>query len=333
VTALHTLAAFLVLNGVEPTAATADCLPDDNGCKARRSEQRAASAPTPDQRATYLRSAHRSYLFLFDKTGDVLDLCSARRTFDASLAVKDQSADERARTRVLRDDLVARERKTGATCKGVAKQRRASKSDTPPVVAGVRNRKAPPDPPARTDLTGEPPPLLTNAATIEPATRARTAAIGESIHRRRRSCQSVPTTMPCRSPPGARHRGREHADGPRPGRGLVIAGGVTLGAGVVLTAAAGYLGRRMSETRQQYFAIVDMVGGGFGTDDQDATAGGLFHDYNVMRTQALTLALAGGATIVLAAVLAGVGGRRMARAASRTALVPVPGGLALHARF
>jgi hypothetical protein len=52
-----------------------------------------------------------------------------------------------------------------------------------------------------------------------------------------------------------------------------------------------------------------------------------------MRTQALALALAGGATIVLAAVLAGIGGRRMARAASRTALVPVPGGLALHARF
>lgn len=91
-----TLAALLVLNGAAPSVATADCPPDDNGCKARRSELRAASAQTPDQRATYLRSAHRSYLFLFDKTGDVLDLCSARRTFDASMAVKDQSAEEHA---------------------------------------------------------------------------------------------------------------------------------------------------------------------------------------------------------------------------------------------
>ena len=86
--ALHTLAAFLVLNGVEPTAATADCLPDDNGCKAKRSELRAASAQTPDQRATYLRSAHLSYLSLFDETGDVHDLCSARKAFDANLAVR-----------------------------------------------------------------------------------------------------------------------------------------------------------------------------------------------------------------------------------------------------
>ncbi len=43
--------------------------------------------------------------------------------------------------------------------------------------------------------------------------------------------------------------------------------------------------------------------------------------------------LAGGVSVVVAAVLLAVGGRRMARAPSRTALVPVPGGLALHARF
>jgi hypothetical protein len=332
VTVLHTLAAFLVLNGVEPTAAKADCLPDDNGCKARRSEQRAASAPTPDQRATYLRSAHRSYLFLFDKTGDVRDLCSARRAFDASLAVKDQSADERARTQVHQDDLVARERQAGAACKSVAKQRRASKSETPPVVASVADRKAPPvDAPAHTEPTGEPPPLLTNAPTIEPAPEH--ALPPSASHAPDEVFMPIPTR---RVPP------RFHTDAPRPGRelvaphsgrGLVIAAGVTLGAGVVLTVAAGYLGRRMSETRQQYFAIVDMVGGGFGTEDQDAAAGGLFHDYNAIRTQALTLAIAGGTTIVLSTILAGIGGRRMARAASRTALVPVPGGLALHARF
>jgi hypothetical protein len=332
VTALHTLAAFLVLNNVEPTAAKADCLPDDNGCKAKRSELRAASAPTPDQRATYLRSAHRSYLFLFDKTGDVRDLCSARRAFDASLAVKEQSADERARTQVLRDDLLARERQTDATCKGVAKPRGAAKSDTPPVVANVPDRQAPPaDAPAHTDLADDPPPLLTNAAMIEPAPED--ALPPSASHAPDETFMPIPIRH---VPP------RPHADAPRPGRGLgaphsgrglLIASGVTLGAGVVLTVAAGYLGRSSTETRQQYFAIVDMVGGGFGTDDQDAAAGGLFHDYNVMRTQALALGVAGGTTIVLAAILAGLGGRRMARAASRTALVPVPGGLALHARF
>lgn len=329
-TALHTFAAFLVLGGVEPTAAKADCLPDDNRCKARRSEQRAASAPTPDQRATYLRSAHRSYLFLFDKTGDVRDLCAARRAFDASLAIKDQSADERARTQVLRDDLVARERQAGAACKGVAKQRRASKSDTPPVVASVLDRTTPPvDSPARTDVTSEPPPLLTHAPTSEPAPSNPPPPSSS------RPDDEMFMPIPSRGTPPRPHAPLpdQGLASPRPGRGLLIAGGVTLGAGVVLTVAAGYLGRRSTETRQQYFAIVDMVGGGFGTEEQDAAAGALFRDYNAMRTQALALGVAGGATIVLAAVLTGLGGRRMARAASRTALVPVPGGLALHARF
>ena len=112
----------------------------------------------------------------------------------------------------------------------------------------------------------------------------------------------------------------------------MIAGGVTLGVGVALTAAAGFTGRRMTEKRQEYFALHDMVGG-FATEDQDAKAGALLREYQGMGKQALALGLAGGTTIVLAAVLAGVGGRRMARAASRTALVPVPGGLALHGRF
>ena len=86
-TALHTLAAFVMLGSAAPSQATADCDPTDHGCKARRSEQKAASATHPDDRATYLRSAHLSYISLFDRTGDVRDLCTARRVFEASLAI------------------------------------------------------------------------------------------------------------------------------------------------------------------------------------------------------------------------------------------------------
>ena len=329
-TPVHTLAAFLVLGGATPSVPTADCPIEDNGCKAKRSELRAASAQTPDQQATYLRSAHRSYLFLFDKTGAVLDLCSARRTFDASMAVKDQSADERARTRVLRDDLVARERKAGASCKGVVKPRHASRSDAPPVVASVLESNAPPvdSPGHAAELTSDPPPpLMTSTATREPlpasAPSASSPPAPSQIRRLDATLMPIPTR---RVPP------RPSTDGPRRGRGLVIAGGVTLGVGVALTAVAGHLGRRMTETKAEYFALHDTLGG-FATADEDAAAGALLRDYEGMQTQRLALAFAGGTTIVLAAVLAGVGGRRMARAASRTALVPVPGGLALHTRF
>ena len=347
-TALHTFVAFLLLNGAAPSGATADCPPDDNGCKAKRSELRAASAQTPDQRATYLRSAHRSYLFLFDKTGDVLDLCSARRTFDASIAVKDQSADERTRTQVLRDDLIARERKAGASCKGVAKPRRASRADEPPVVASVPESKAPAVDATvdAAELTSDPPPLMTNTATPEPLPAPHSTLAASGPPAPAAGGPAAPAASGPAAPPVRRQRLDETlmpiptrrkplrlgTDKPRPGRGLVIAGGLTLGVGVALTAAAGHMGRRMTETKQEYFALHDMVGG-FATTEQDAAGGALLRDYQGLWTQRLALACAGGTTIVLAAVLAGVGGRRLARAASRTALVPVPGGLALHTRF
>jgi len=329
-TALALFAVVLVLNGAASPATTTDCTPTDHGCKAKRSEQRAASATRPDEQATYLRSAHLSYLSLFDESGDVLDLCSARRAFDESLAVKEQSADERARTKRLRGDLVAREREAKTSCKGAVKQRRVSRSDTSPVVASATSPKAP-----RVDLlahvaelTIEPSPLLTSAARPETPPAPPSAA-----HRPQPPSANDPRPdEPLMQIPARRAPPKPDTDGLSPGRGLVIAGSITLGAGVVLTAVAGHMGRRMNETRQEYFAIVDSVDG-FASPDQDATAADLFRDYNAMRTQTLSLAFAGGTTIVLAAVLAGVGGRRMARAASRTAFVPVPGGLAVHTRF
>ena len=114
-------------------ATTSDCPLTDNQCKARLYERRAAAAPTPAQRALYLHSAHRSYLFLFEKTGDVRDLCEARRTFDASLAVDGQPKEQRAKFEAERDELAAREHQQHARCRSVAK-RRVPKPD-PPLMA------------------------------------------------------------------------------------------------------------------------------------------------------------------------------------------------------
>jgi hypothetical protein len=325
-TVLHTLAALVMLGSAAPSQATADCDPTDHGCKARRSELRAASAIEPDHRATYLRSAHLSYLSLFEKTGDVRDLCSARRAFDASLAIKGQSADERARTRRLRGELVSHEKKSTTPCEGVTKRQRVSRPDAPLVAASRAGPTLPllVSPAHVADSTSEPPPLLTSSASPEPSPPV--------VHPSPPSATGPRPEEWLMQIPDRRTSAKPEPDGPRPGRGLVIAGGVLLGAGVALTGGAGHLGRRMYETRQEYFTFVDSISG-FGTPEQDAKAGGLLADYKAMRTQAVALAVAGGTTIVVAAVLAGMGGRRMARAASRTALVPVPGGLALFARF
>jgi hypothetical protein len=80
-------------------------------------------------------------------------------------------------------------------------------------------------------------------------------------------------------PVSARHVNTERpASAPRPGRGLVIAGGVTLGVGVALTAAAGFMGRRMVDTRQQIIALSNSVDG-YATTDQDARDDALRGDY------------------------------------------------------
>ena len=322
-----TLAAVLVLETAAP-ATSSDCPTSDNLCKARRSERRAATAPTADQKAQYLHSAHRSYLFLFDQTGDVRDLCSARRVFDASLAITGQSVAQRASASP--GDLVARERLHRPRCGRLAKQRQLKKSD-PPLVAKSEAASPVGDPPREAELGTEadmgieaPPLLASNNTTSEgPPPPAAPPPTATSRPRVDEAFMPIPRR---RVPPGP------HTRGARPGRGLVIAGAVTLGAGVALSAAAGVMGHQAIETRRAYFDLHNATGGQ-ATVDQKNHADTLYRDYGAMWPQTLAVALAGGTTIVIAAVLAGVGGRRMARAASRTAVVPVPGGLALHTRF
>ena len=112
----------------------------------------------------------------------------------------------------------------------------------------------------------------------------------------------------------------------------MLAGGVTLGVGVALTTAAGFMGRRMVDTRREIVALGNSVDG-YATTDQNTQDDALRGDYRATQTRTLALALAGGATVLVAVILTSIGGRRMARAASRTALVPAPGGLVFHARF
>lgn len=128
--------------------------------------------------------------------------------------------------------------------------------------------------------------------------------------------------------PAARHPvpADEH-----PGRSLALAGGVTLALGLGMLGVAGYTGGRMIEAHRDAQALAATVDG-YADADQLARDAALRQEYRTMAPPTLVLALAGGASFIVGAVLVGVGGR-MARAASRTALLPAPGGLAFHARF
>ena len=139
--------------------------------------------------------------------------------------------------------------------------------------------------------------------------------------------------QPATDPLPERHIDPKHpASELRPGRGLVIAGGVTLGVGVALTAAAGSTGRRTTEKWQEIRALNEQVDG-FATAEQAARDDVLRHDLQALKMQTVALAITAGGTVIVAAVLASIGGRRMARVASRTALLPAPGGLVFHMRF
>ncbi len=336
-----TLAAVLMFEAAA-SPGTEDCPLTDNRCKAGLYERRAVTAPNPAQRALYLFGAYKSYLFLFEKTADLRDLCAARRALDASLAVTGQPQGQREVSRTMRAELVTRERQAGTDCRSVARRPRVKKTDAPLVA-----RRPAPKPPA--DRVPEPPADLLPEATTTAAELAQaelgleaTATAAELVQpTRTESLAAVggwpPTALhpePAADlmPVAARPVNVAPTSPPSPGRGLVIAGGATLGVGVALTAAAGFMGRRMVDTRGEIIALSDSVDG-YATADQDAHDDALRSDYRATRTQTLALAIGAGATVLVAVVLSSIGGRRMARAASRTALIPAPGGLVFHMRF
>jgi hypothetical protein len=331
-----TLAALLMFEAAASPPPTEDCSLTDNRCKAGLYERRAAAAPNPAQRAQYLYTAYRSYLFLFEKTGDLRDLCAARRTLDASIAVAGQPQAQRTLSENMRVDLVSREHQKDAHCGSVAKQRRVKKTEAPLVA-----RRAAPEPPADL-LPGPPAPSAQPPQAADPAAVTTSPPTVETTTTKLRLL-SIMEESPLAKPPesagaalmpvAARHVTVERPrSDPRPGRGLVIASGATLGVGVALTAAAGYMGSRLSQKRQEVFTLHAMLDG-YPTEEQAATGKALTREHDAMRSQTVALAMAGGATLVIAVVLASVGARRMARVASRTALIPAPGGLVFHARF
>jgi hypothetical protein len=118
----------------------------------------------------------------------------------------------------------------------------------------------------------------------------------------------------------------------RRGRELLIAGGVTLGVGLGLATAASVLGGRMLDIWREADALYEANGpiGPGAVADQSAA---LARDYHRLQAPMLTTAVIGGSALVVGAVLTGIGAKRLARATSRAALMPAPGGLVLRARF
>lgn len=313
------LAALLAMEGPAPatTSDKASCDVTDNRCKAKDFERQAEQASSASQRALYLQAAYRSYMGLHKKTGKVGDLCEARRAFEESMTVEGLPASQRASFVEGRAELESRERQSNARC-GTSAKRRAG---APP----PRSADKPPP---------KPEPLMT-ASAAEPETLARASDepldLLPVITGNRRSPRPL-TPAAVRpeepSPPSP----ASAATPPRHGRPLVIVGSVTLGLGLSLAGVAGYAGRRALEVHREGVELHNEVQGP-PDDAARAEDAALEREYRRMGSLALGTAVAGGVAVIVGTALVAVGGRRLARTASSTALVPFPGGLAFRARF
>lgn len=291
-----------------PTTTRAPCEPTDNACQARVFVAKSTKAP-PAQRALYLFTAHRSYLALFAQTGKLPDLCAARKNFDRSLAVKGQSEKQRASFEASRTKLEALEKQHGGRCnskprKGPEPTAVAQTAISPPVEAPV-----------------------SVASTILLVAEPEPTELGELLR--------VPPSRTLRRPV-PQPQPAERSTSPRttsgPGRPMVIAGGTTLGIGLVLTGIAGYAGWRVADASGASFDLYDET---HGQGDADALAreADLRREFGRWIPVTVGTAIAGSTAVIVGAVLVRMGVRKMRQGPSRAAMVPVPGGLAFRARF
>ena len=332
---MKTIACLLAasLTGESPAPAEGgetECIATDNRCQAKRFEQKAGRAETPKMRALYLHAAHFAHLAIFDETGDVGALCAARRAFDKSLAVEGQPEGQRAAFESAREKLESREQKRGARC---GSTRRSVKTSAQALAGKVEEAASTGD--------KQPPPLLATGPTASaPVADSVSKSPSEAIPSTGAVAPRKDTLLPVRSNTAASPSSsttptadlRRVGTSRVPGRTLLIAGSVTLAIGLSLGGVAAYTGRRALGAYQAGVELHEDVQGppDAATRARDAE---LEAEYRRMGPVAIGTAIGGGVAVVVGAVMAGVGGRRLAREGSQTAWAPVPGGLAFHVRF
>lgn len=295
------------------------CAVGDHACKAAQFDRAAAQATDPALRAQRLYSAHRSYLFLHQKTGDADALCKARARLDEGLAVHPRPAELDEPWRKSEAEL--REREATAKVDCTTKPRQTSSKvliarGTPLAERkALAVREAPslaPSDVSRTERL-----LLKDPKPIAPADELL------PVVPTRRS-----TASPLLSPPTPPSE-RPHRPPARIGGGalLLIAGaGLATGMGVSLHQRAAVVGNF-----RDLQARLDTAGRD-ATADEYALADAYNQRYGRLTFAAGITGAVGAAAVVLGAVLLATPPRQ-----SRMLALPWAGsrsaGVALHGRF
>ncbi len=321
-----TLHLLIALSIAAPLPADpSDCAADDLQCSARTFSAAARRAPSKAKQVEYLYFAHRSYLALSESPGGMplRDLCHAHRLVQTALALPATSL--RPRLEESRRETLARLTTKEIMCTPAKRP----KGDKPPAV-GVS------EPPT------DPGDLLASSAEEPPADALGTPFAGPNDGAKKVELPQRVTWTPedrgtaraAHEPVGGAAGGatdrRDRPASPPPGRRLLIAGGVSLVAGLALTGTAAFMGAhalRALRTGRENMTL-DATEENLGND------AALRAEYNRFGTAAAVTSVAAGSTIIAAIVMLCVGARRRGRATEgEPTLMPVRAGVLFTVPF
>ena len=295
----------------------------DHACRAKDYVARAhEQGIAHDLKVQRLYLAHVEHLSDFDVRRDARSLCDARKVLSAARAARPTPKNFIARLQNAAAEAALRERTVSMPCERTPER---APRPAPPELARAEGPVPSPDPldSELLDVVSPAPPERPAVQTPASETRGLASSVSP------RGAADAPGPAPQGAASAPEWQGVPPA---RPGRRLMIAGSVPLALGLVATGLAAYTGSRTLATLRAGEALAASAGQG-ARDEQLAQDAALRRDFERMGDATVGLAVAGGASLVVSAVLVGVGGRRLARAASRAALVPSLNGLTFLRHF
>lgn len=316
------------------TLAPAPCAGSDLACTARDSLREAKSATDPRDRAEALLTAARAHLGLYRKTDDRAELCSAWR-----LIPRKHTEHLGDVPRTTRAEVKAELARLGHDCR--PRSQRPTSTPTaiaPPSASEPAATTTAPAAPSDTSASSEPLQVIVASPADD---RRGDELIGIERHPTRsvRPAEgqvAAVVAIPARlrnAPTAPSPRGDRPALA-RPGRGLLIAGGLSLVPASVLVGLAAYSAVRVERLASTYGGLAETATGqGYTDPDADMMRRDLEQDGPHWRRVRIGTSIAAGLVTSAAVALITAGAVKRRRSLERLTLHPLLPGLLMTARF
>lgn len=317
------------------------CAPDDLACTAEASIREANATKDPRTRAEALLTAARAYLLLYRKERKQAHLCTAEHTL--ARLPRAQPPDLGKFLRDLRAEIAKEQAGLGLACKSGSPRQGSPKVARKPDLSSKS-----PSPPSRAPPADKPQDAL--AAVSPPVADASRPAHEQDLlevdaHKSPEFQAAAPpprgtapTTGPAATPAApARSAAPPLSDrplAPRPGRGLLVGGGVALTSASLFGAlAVGAMVQRDNLVARHDALASNANHDGYTTPDDDLARGQLAPEAMRWHRLMVGASISSGVLAGVAVTLISTGAAKRWRLSRRLAVRPAPGGILLDARF